>query len=92
MSASYNSPYDLTDRRACGHPNGHCENCGRPAASLEADYCSPGCRSEAAQQEAREAALEEELLEIERARATCGELAEREPERPEPPEKPREVE
>lgn len=60
-----NSPYDLTDRRAAGHPNGYCQNCPRPAASLEADYCSPGCRGEAAAREARVDALEEE-----RARAT----------------------
>lgn len=64
------SPFDLTDRRAAGHPNGHCQECGRPAASLTNDFCSPDCRGQAADREAREAALEEERLEYERARAT----------------------
>jgi len=83
---SSNSPFDLTDRRAAGHPNGYCQNCPLPAASLESDFCSPGCRSEAAGREARQKQLEQEAREVERARATVipdEELARREPERPE---------
>lgn len=80
------SPFDLTDRRAAGHPNGLCQECGRPAASLTNDFCSPGCRSQAADREAREAALEADRLEYERARATVtptdAELARREPDQP----------
>ena len=48
------SPYDLTHRRAAGHPNGSCENCGSPAASLNADYCSGRCRDKHAEQKAQE--------------------------------------
>lgn len=57
MSPSFNSPYDLTDRRAAGHPNGHCHECGRPAASLRADYCSPACRDRGRERQAREEAM-----------------------------------
>lgn len=85
MAGRY-SPFDLTDRRAAGHPNGYCGACGRPASSPGAEYCSPGCRGRAAEREACEAALEEER----RARVTTlpdEEIAAREPERPdeEPP-------
>lgn len=79
------SPFDLTDRRAAGHPNGYCRECGRPAASLRTDFCSPGCRSRHADREAREAALDAERLEHERTRATVisdEDLARRELERP----------
>lgn len=85
------SPFDLTDRRAAGHPNGYCQNCGRPAASLRADFCSPGCRGEAAGREARAEQLEQEAREVERARATVipeAELARREPARPEEVDQP----
>ncbi len=88
------SPFDLTDRRATGHPNGYCQVCGRPASSLEAEHCSSSCRGRAAEREAHEAALEEERLEIKRARVTTlpdEEIARREPERPEPPARPPEV-
>lgn len=84
MAGRY-SPFDLTDRRAAGHPNGYCQECGRPAASLRADFCSPGCRGRHADREAREASLEAEAREYERARATVipdEDLARREPERP----------
>ena len=37
-------PFDLTDRRACGHPNGHCLACGQSTPSLRAEYCSVACR------------------------------------------------
>jgi len=40
-------PFDLTDRRACGHPNGHCPECGQPTPSLRAEYCSIACRYDA---------------------------------------------
>ena len=86
MAGRY-SPFDLTSRDACGHPNGHCQECGRPASSLRSDYCSAACQGRGHQREAREAALEAERLEYERARATVipdEELARREPERPEP--------
>jgi len=85
------SPSDLTDRRAAGHPNGYCQNCPRPAASLRADFCSPGCRSEAAAREARAEQLKQEVREVERARATVipdEELARREPPRPEEVDQP----
>jgi len=39
-----NGAFDLTDRRACGHPNGHCPECGQPTPSLRAEYCSIACR------------------------------------------------
>lgn len=51
------SPFDLTDRRAAGHPNGYCHECGRPAASPEADFCSPGCRASSLQRQARQKAM-----------------------------------
>lgn len=56
MTGRY-SPFDLTDRAACGHPNGHCQECGRPAASLRADYCSSRCRDRGEYQRARDEAM-----------------------------------
>jgi len=75
----------MSRRRAGGPPNGRCQNCGRPAKSLRADFCSRRCRDEAAAQEARAEAIEQQAREYQRARATVipdEELAEREPERP----------
>ena len=54
-----------------GHPNGYCELCGDPAASLEADYCSSSCRSRAAAMEARAEQYERQAEELARARATA---------------------
>jgi hypothetical protein len=73
-------PFDLTDRRACGHPNGHCPECGRPTPSLRAEYCSIACRYDA--QEAQRWEEYEPTSREPSRRPTDAELAEREPERP----------
>jgi predicted amidophosphoribosyltransferase len=83
--SSFNSPYDLTDRRAAGHPNGYCQNCGRPSTSLRSDFCSSDCRYQYESEQARAEQLEQEAREVDRARATVipdEVLARREPERP----------
>jgi hypothetical protein len=74
-------PFDLTDPRACGHPNGHCPACGQPTPSLRAEYCSIACRYEA-QEAQRWAEYEPPSREKSSRRPTDAELAEREPERP----------
>ena len=77
-------PFDLTDRRACGHPNCHCPECGQPTPSLRAEYCSIDCQYDA--QEAQRWEQYEPPSREKSERPTDAELAEREPERPDRPE------
>jgi len=74
-------PFNLTDRRACGHPNDHCPECGHPTPSLRAEYCSIVCRYDS--QEAQRWEQYEPPSQESSKRPTDEELAEREPERPE---------
>ena len=76
-------PFDLTDPRACGHPNGHCPECGQSTPSLRAEYCSIACRYDA--QEAQRWEQYEPSSRESSRQPTDAELAEREPERPDYP-------
>ena len=75
--------FDLTDRRACGHLNGHCPECGRSTPSLRADYCSIACRYDV-QEAQRWEEYEHPNLESSQ-RPTDAEFVEREPKRPDHP-------